>query len=475
MSRAKLFIENFLIYGLGGVISGLIPFLMLPIVTRLMPGTDYFGLNDLFKTIVALASALGIAGMYDAMFRMFFEREDDLEYKKRICSTALIFVLLASLAVAALIIAFKDFIAQAFFGDDTYLSLVYIAAAASFCSSANSLLQGPTRMQNKRTVFVVMNCVIPILSYSIAILLLMMGEYALALPLGALLSNTISCIVFWALNRKWFNFSLFGVAELKELLLIGLPLMPNFIFYWVFASADRLMIVNYLGVGEAGIYAAALNIGQISQLIYMAFAQGWQYFAFSTMRDSDQVEMTSRIYEYLGVISLLAAAALIVVLKPLFLLLFPAEYQAGIVAAPYLFLAPLSLMLYQTAANQLLVAKKTWPSLLMLMFGVIVNLVLNALLIPAIGIEGAAIATLCGYLVANIAALIVLSRIRLLNVDKRLYSIVALFAIYFLAWRFFAYAKPLLLVSLFVLFCVILLVEYRKDVRTIFTSLSGKK
>ena len=90
MNKLKLFIENFLVYGLGGVISKIVPLIMVPIVTRLMPSSDYYGLSDLSNTVVQFASALAIMGMYDAMYRMFFEKEDD-EYKKNICSTAFSF------------------------------------------------------------------------------------------------------------------------------------------------------------------------------------------------------------------------------------------------------------------------------------------------------------------------------------------------------------------------------------------------
>ena len=83
MNKLKLFIENFLVYGLGGIISKIIPLIMVPIVTRLMPSSDYYGLSDLSNTVVSFASALAIMGMYDAMYRMFFEKEDD-EYKKNV-------------------------------------------------------------------------------------------------------------------------------------------------------------------------------------------------------------------------------------------------------------------------------------------------------------------------------------------------------------------------------------------------------
>ena len=78
MTKLKLFVENFLFYGLGGIISKLIPLIMVPIVTRIMPTTDYFGINDLSNTIVSFGCAIAVMGMYDAMYRMFFEKDDEL-------------------------------------------------------------------------------------------------------------------------------------------------------------------------------------------------------------------------------------------------------------------------------------------------------------------------------------------------------------------------------------------------------------
>ena len=82
MSRVKLLLSNFLVYGFGGIISKLVPLIMVPIITRLMPNSYYYGLSDLSTTIVSLFCALAVMGMYDAMFRMFFEKKDE-DYWKR--------------------------------------------------------------------------------------------------------------------------------------------------------------------------------------------------------------------------------------------------------------------------------------------------------------------------------------------------------------------------------------------------------
>lgn len=450
-------------YGLGGIISKIVPFIMLPIVTRLMPDSTYFGLNDLFSTVVSFASTFAILGMYDAMFRMFFEKEDNLSYKRAICSTALFSVLAFSTVVALMLLVFKDFFLMVFFGDSDYASLVFLASASVLMSGCRSILAAPTRMQNRRAVFIVLNCATSVLSYAVSIPLLLSGYYVIALPFAALASNIISCIVFLVLNRNWFDIHLFSTTSLKEMLLIGLPLMPNFLFYWIFSSADRLMIANFLGVGSEGMYAAAMKIGQISQLIYTAFAQGWQYFAFSTMHDDDQVELTSSIFEYLGIVSFLATAALMVILKPFFNFMFPAEYAPGTVCVPYLFLSPLLLMLFQTGGNQFLVIKKTWPSFVALIVGVAANLALNFILIPTLGIEGAAVATLAGYLVSILVEYPLLRRLKLLFVRPRFIAAASLFCALFLLWRFaFINNFPVLALSFFSLSAVFAFL-YRKD------------
>ena len=75
MNKLKLFIENFIVYGFGGIISKIIPLVMVPIVTRIMPNSEYFGISDMSNTIMSFAMYFAILGMYDSMYRLFFEKD----------------------------------------------------------------------------------------------------------------------------------------------------------------------------------------------------------------------------------------------------------------------------------------------------------------------------------------------------------------------------------------------------------------
>lgn len=464
MNKKKLFIENLLVYGLGGIISQIVPLIMLPIVTRIMPNSSYFGISDLATTVTSLGSSLAIMGMYDAMYRLFFDKDEE-EYKKEICTTALSITMCTSILVFILMILGKDLIAKYVFGDIKYYYVVYITAMSTLVSATNSIVSAPTRMQNKRKVFLVMNTVSPILSYSVSIPLLLSGHYIIALPIAAVISGFTSECVFFILNKNWFALKRFKKQYIKPLLKIALPLMPNFLVYWVFNSSDKIMITNILGTVDTGIYSIGSKLGLASQLIYTAFSGGWQFFAFSTMKEENQIESNSRIFEYLGIISFAATSFVFAFSELFYEIVFSKEYHSGFLVAPYLFLAPLLLMLFQVISNQFLVIKKTWPNVFILSFGAIANIVLNLWLIPSIGIEGAAIATLVGYALSVVVCVIVLYHMKLIIIRLQFYVAIVLTIAYILMWRF-CFIKNLfysVIAAIILTTCLILL--YKKDIK----------
>ena len=472
MNRLTLFIENFLIYGLGGAVGKMIPFFMLPVLTRLLPDSYYMGLNDLSNTILSFEQSLAILGMYDAMFRMFFEKEDP-DYKKEICSSALAVVVISSAGIFVLMVLFRNVLAEWVFGSERYSELVLITALGVLFGGTNSIVAAPTRMQNIRKIYLFANVFSPAVSYAVATFLLLQGQYIFGLPTGQLLAVFLTELIFIGFNHRWFSLKKVHWLHMKTMLAIGLPLLPNFLIYWVFNSSDRLMISSMLGVEYAGIYAVGSKFGHISQLIYTAFAGGWQYFAFSTMRDRDQVELTSRIFEYLGTISFAATILVTLGTEFLFVPLFGETYTPAAVTVPYLFLAPLLQMLYQIAVNQFLVIKKTWPASLILFIGAIGNVILNVVLIPRLGIEGAAIATLAGFIISVTVEMVVLQKKRLFQMSFRFLRMAGFFGLFLLGNR--VIEVPFFISVLFgAVVMGIYLFSYRKELKNIFCMVTRK-
>lgn len=474
MGKTKLLINNIFVYGLGGIVNKIIPFVMIPIITRIMPSTDYFGISDISNTIISFGDAFALLGMYDGLFRIYFEKEDE-KYRKAACSTTLIFVVFTSCIVFLLMILFRGKIANIFFKNYEYDYIVMICATAVLVSTTNRIVSAPTRMQNKKKTYLIINTLSPIISYLFAIILLMLGYYTTALSLAAVVSGVIIEILYFLLNRKWFAIKLFDVIILKQLLVVALPLVPNFLIYWVFNSSDKIMITHFLGLGEEGIYSIGSKLGMCSQLIYMAFASGWSYFVFSTMKDDNQIEYNSKLFEIFSVVSMVATMAACAFSREFFRILFPGEYLLGYIIAPYLFLCPLIQMLFQIAASQFTIIKRTWYNMGILFGGAALNVVLNYMLIPLIGIEGAALATVSGYMFSLVVCIWILVRKRLFYISKNTVIGILMLCVFFAVWRVVASDSTVLSIFLALLFWTIMYILYRTEIRLIILKLRLRK
>lgn len=418
MSRTKLFLENFFAYGFINVLNKIIPILLLPVITRMLTDPSDFGVYDMYNLIIGFGSPLAMLGMYDAMFREFFEKDDE-QYRYNVTSTANRIVILTSTLISLLLLLFNSLFSKLFFGTSQYGNIVIFSALAMFISANSTIISAPTRIQNQRKIYIVSGLLQSISYYLLAIGLIYYGYSYLGMIYANILTALILLLLFWYLNKKYFMLGKYDKNIAKELFKIGLPLLPTFLIYWVYSSMDKIMITNMLGTSELGIYSIGSKLASISLFIYTAFAGGWSYFAFSTMKDEDQVALNSKVFECLGAISFLSLFVIYPFIGHVFNFLFPISYSTGQIVVPYLYLSPLLLMLFQVAGSQFLVIKKSYWSTISLSLGAVINIILNYLLIKPLGIEGAAIATLVGYIITIIVVCTITWNMKIMEISKR--------------------------------------------------------
>ena len=146
---------------------------------------------------------------------------------------------------------------------------------------------------------------------------------------------------------------------------------------------------------------------------------------------------------------------------------FVGDYVNGYVVTPYLFLGPLLLMLYQVIANQFLVIKKTFPGMFILFTGAVINVALNIYLIPMMGIEGAAIATLTGYAISVCICAIVLTKMNLAEISLKFKFLSLLLIIFMLIWRNALIANIATSTALAIAYVMISVALYRTEILSI--------
>jgi O-antigen/teichoic acid export membrane protein len=73
--------------------------------------------------------------------------------------------------------------------------------------------------------------------------------------------------------------------------------------------------------------------------------------------------------------------------------------------------------------------------MIILFFGAVVNIAINYFLIPILGIEGASLATLFGYVVSDVVGVVVLYKMKLMILEKRFIWAALGMVGYFVVWR----------------------------------------
>lgn len=472
-SKLKLFLENFLFYGGLSILQKALPFLTLPIIAKLLPDSSSYGILDMFNLIISFGSALGVLGMYDAIFREYFEKKEDEEYKKKVVSTGLGVVLVSSIFVIILIFIFKNKITIYLFNNIKYQGMVSLSALGIGIGSLNTIISAPTRMKNQRKIFFATGIIFPVIGFLLTYYFIKKGYTYEALIYGTILMSLISLITFFILNRKEFSLLKMSNSIAKELLKVGVPLLPTFLIFWVFNSMDRIMINKMLGARELGVYSIGAKVASISQLVYMAFSGGWAYFKFYTMKDNDQVKINSMIFEYLGIISFLVFIGAQPFVTFVFNKFFIGDYQRGAEVFLYLLLSPLILMLFQIIGSQLTVIKKTYYITLSLILGALLNVTLNYCFIQIYGIKGAAFSTVVSYIFSTIVIGIICMKFKLLEIKMRMVLISLSILIIVISSMFMSGSK-----NLNIIFSVLVVIEiiifYFKDVKNFFKILRRK-
>jgi O-antigen/teichoic acid export membrane protein len=464
MDKKKLLFENLFIYGLIGIISKVIPLIFLPIITRLLPNPASFGVYGIYTSVVGFGTPLAVMGLYDAMFREYFEK-DSINYKYNVTKTTLVLILFSSIIIMSILLTFSKPLSIVFFNNIQSTIIFYLAALGILTGSLISILQAPTRMQNQKKIFIFSSLISSLVMYALVILFIELGFTFESLIYSSLITSILQIVFFGFINWKYFTKGKFDSKIAEELFKIGLPLVPSFLIYWIYNSLDKVMINSILGTFEVGLYSIGARIAVFSQLIYIGFSGGWQYFAFSQLKDKNQIYINSKVFEYLGIISISSFVIIYPFIRMLFSFIFDGDYVNGYIVAPYLYLSPLLLMLFQIAGNQYLVVKKSYLTTMVLAVGAILNIILNLYLINSIGIEGAAIATLSGYYLTITIVIIKTKRDKLMFYSKKAVLNILIVPLYLIVQRTIFHNQFTLQLSFMLIVMISIFVIYFKNIK----------
>jgi len=190
-------------------------------------------------------------------------------------------------------------------------------------------------------------------------------------------------------------------SNIKEYLSFGLPTVPGNVASWAVASSDRYVIGYFFGATSVGVYSAAYGLGSL--MIMVATILGF-VFAPTLSKLYDEKRMNellvhlSHSFKYLLMINIPFVVGAAVLAKPALRLFSTAKIAAkGHYVVPVVALSILFYSAYVVISQVLVVAKRTKILGLVWIMSALLNLGLNLVVVPRLGILGAALTTLLAY------------------------------------------------------------------------------
>ncbi len=176
-----------------------------------------------------------------------------------------------------------------------------------------------------------------------------------------------------------------------------IPLIPHYLSQTLLNQADRIMIRDMLGEGEAGIYSLAYSVSLVLSILVTALNQSVTPWLYGKIKAKKEKEMAGTVYM---ILLLMAALSLIlIVLAPEIVYIFaPAEYREGICCIP-----PVAIGIYYTLCYSMFAAFAFYyekkAKLVVATFScAVINIVLNYLFIPIYGYVAAGYTTMVCYM-----------------------------------------------------------------------------
>lgn len=267
------------IYGIGNMLQRFAGLLLLPVFTRYLTPGEY-GAYALLTILGALVQPIFNLGMNAAMGPSYFKARE-ARGKDRVIWSALLLCLVS--ASALLLIAWLQpqlALRAALVGDE------YAYAASVFLSgiAANILitpLAQKLQFEQRAQAFVAIR-VVGTLAFALVSVFTVVGlDRGVA---GVVEAQTAGYLLSLAL------FFLFGRPHgpvrverriLQSILRTGLPMVPSFAFLFIMANAGRYALQLYAGESAVGTYSVGFQIGTAINMLISALATAWYPFFMS--------------------------------------------------------------------------------------------------------------------------------------------------------------------------------------------------
>lgn len=422
-------VGGFLGYGTGAAARRLLGLALVPVFTRNLT-TEQYGIVATAAVAVELLSPVLGLGLRGAVTRQYFDVRDDARALARYLFSVLAGNAVLSCLLTAVAVGILAANASAVWVGIPVSPHGFVIVLTAFFVTLIKTVLSVHRAREGVAWYVGIDVGHYAVAGALAVLaVIIAGWGALGKLLGDMLGAALALMVAGAgLNvlRRRSPPGAFSADALKRALVFGLPLVPHLLASWVSSGIDRFFVAGQMSVAMAGIYDIGYKSGAVVMFPVVAINLAWGPIVYDVASERDDA---ARILGSLYTL-MLGGLCLVTLATGLFgdflvSILGGTAYEMAVAVVTPIAVSHLFYGVY-VLANQAFFYANATRLLPALTIGTATgNVILNLILIPPFGLEGAAYATLISYSLLGIVAHVWARRFIRFEIDMTLVGVAA--------------------------------------------------
>ncbi len=387
ISNAKKLATGTVIYAIGTFGTKILMFLIAPLYTYFL-ATSEMGTYDVLISTIGLLIPIISLQISDAVYRWIIRENSECAiyiqatYRFLIISSLLgiIFIFIVNQVIA---------IPYVFF-------FVGALISSLFFQVSQKIIRGLKRQWLFAISGIVYTCVFLILNI-LQLCVLHKGVDGLLI---SYITANIAGLATIAILEKRIRIKLLEKIDyqiIKTLLFFSIPLIPNYLSWWIVDSSDRYIVLWLLGVSSNGILAIAHKFPTILQAVFGLFLNSWQDLAIAN--EKKEKEFYTSVFRKMYRFSLMMMWILIPITKLFVWFIMGPEYKTACNYIPFYYLGSVFSAFCSFYGVGYLKTKNTKGAFFSSVYGAIINAAVNICLIKIIGLQAAAVSTFVAFFV----------------------------------------------------------------------------
>ena len=307
------FAKNTSIYTASDILNKMVPFVLLPVLTRYLTPQDYgiiamfFILTSILGIVMTLETNTAISVNYFKISR---------EELKIFIANILLIISVMTCLVFLIMFMIHPWLSKVLAMPVEWLFLGVIVTLLQFITTINLLLWQSEQNPLPLGIYQISQTTV-----NLSLSLILIVGFSMGWE-GRLIAVVVASVVFGMLSfiflfkRDYLKFE-YSQENIKDALRFGVPLLPHALSVWFRTGIDRIFLTVLISASATGLYTVGFQIASVISILTSAFNKAYAPYLFEKLKEITEAKKTLLVkYSYMYFMGLLVLAGILSLLAP---------------------------------------------------------------------------------------------------------------------------------------------------------------